>query len=168
MAREVRIGGDRVIRENCSGQLHVLKERGNAWPAKSRAAFLDHLAATCNVTEAARSVGVFPATPHRVRRRDPGFAAQWLQALEAGYVTLETMLLNRAITTAALPTGDTSVPDANDMTTEQALRLLERYKNTVSGIGRKPGPRPASEEETYKNILKKLNALKKRIDAGRA
>lgn len=104
MAREVRIGNGRAIRENSEGQLHVLKERHNAWPAKSRAAFLDHLAATCNVTEAARSVGVFPATPHRVRRRDPGFAAQWSQALEAGYVTLETMLL-----TLVSPVGNAAV-----------------------------------------------------------
>ncbi len=168
MSREIRISDDKVLRENSEGQLHVVKERRNAWPAKSRAAFLDHLAATCNVTEAAKAVGVFPATPHRVRLRDPAFAEQWRQALEAGYVTLETMLISRAILTAQLPTGETPVSDANAMSTDQALRLLERYKNTVSGINRRAGPRPATEEETYKNILKKLTALRKRIDAGRA
>lgn len=168
MAREVRIGNNKVIRENSEGRLHVIKERSNAWPAKCRAAFLDHLAASCNVTEAAKAVGVFPATPHRVRRRDPAFAQQWLEALKVGYVTLETMLLNRAILAAALPTGETAVPDANGMTTDQALRLLERHKNTVSGVARRAGPKPATEEETYRNIVKKLAVLRKRIDAGRA
>jgi hypothetical protein len=169
MGKEVTVDPGIIIRKNSDGQLFKGKERRNAWSAKSRAAFLDHLAATCNVTDAAKSVGVFPATPHRVKRRDPDFAAQWQAALEAGYSTLETMLIGRAMHVVGLPEGETTVPDANGMTTEMAMRLLAHHKRGVSGgkRGAGPGPRRATEEETYNNIVKKLNVLRKRIDAGK-
>jgi hypothetical protein len=170
MGKEIRIEADKIIRRNSNGELYAGTLRHNAWSMKSRAAFLDHLAATCNVTEAARSVGVFPATPHRVRRRDPEFAEQWRVALETGYMTVETMLVERAMRVLALPIGETQAPDAHEMSVEQAIRLIDHHKRGVSGGKRGAGapPKRATEEETYKAIVKKMQVLRKRIDAGKA
>ncbi|OYY70025.1 MAG: hypothetical protein B7Y47_11065 [Sphingomonas sp. 28-63-12] len=54
------------------------------WTAKKKAAFLDHLAATCNVKESAAVIGVDPGSVYALRRHDLAFSAAWLDALEAG------------------------------------------------------------------------------------
>jgi hypothetical protein len=58
-------------------------------------AFLDHLAATSNVTEAAKHAGVSTSTAYDAKRTRPEFNRQWRRALCEGYELLEMELLNR-------------------------------------------------------------------------
>ncbi len=67
------------------------------WTAKKKAAFLDHLAATCNVKESAAAIGVDPGSVYALRRHDAAFLADWHDALEAGYAMLETQLIGHAL-----------------------------------------------------------------------
>lgn len=137
------------------------------WNAKMRAAFLDHLAATCNVKEAAAEIGVEPASVYLLRRRDPQFAADWLTALQLGYDMLETLLVGHALTGGGrtITIGDTDRFGPID--TDLALRLLSAHRNAMLGKGRRGGPRPgrATTEETNAAILKKLATLEKRHEA---
>jgi hypothetical protein len=57
--------------------------------------FLAELAATSNVTAAARKAGVFTAKAYEARRQSPEFNRQWQHALCEGYDHLEMDLLRR-------------------------------------------------------------------------
>lgn len=60
-----------------------------------RADFLDCLAETSNVSEAARTAGINSGRAYKVRREEPEFARAWLRALWEGYVHLELEVLRR-------------------------------------------------------------------------
>lgn len=67
------------------------------WNDKRTALFLNHLAVTCNVTEALSVSGMSSSSLYRRRRECPAFRAAWDEALDEGYCRLEAELLNRAI-----------------------------------------------------------------------
>ena len=60
-----------------------------------RGLFLDKLAETSNVTEAAKFAGANPARAYKIRREEPEFARLWHAALVEGYEHLELDLLAR-------------------------------------------------------------------------
>ena len=79
------------------GRLQVRKAAKGGWTPAKRAAFLEHLAATCNVAASARAVGMAPRGAHALKARDAVFAADWAAAIEAAYETLEARLLAYAL-----------------------------------------------------------------------
>ena len=62
-----------------------------------RARFFAQLAATCNVTTSARSVGVSRQYVHQLRREDKGFAKRWANSIEEATDALEAAARTRAI-----------------------------------------------------------------------
>ena len=56
----------------------------NGWTSAKRGAFLDELAASCNVTRAAAAAGMGRDAAYGLRRRDPVFAEAWAAAIEQG------------------------------------------------------------------------------------
>lgn len=132
------------------------------WTKKMRAAFLDHLAATCNVRGAAESIGVDPVSVYLLRRREPAFADAWGEALALGYEMLETQLVGHA-----LAGGDPGGMLANGADTragpisvDLAMRLLVLHRN-ADGKPRRGGARPqyATREDTDRVLLAKLADL---------
>ena len=79
------------------GRLQVRKAAKGGWTPAKRAAFLEHLAGTCNVAASARAVGMAPRGAHALKARDAVFAADWAAAIEAAYETLEARLLAYAL-----------------------------------------------------------------------
>ena len=79
------------------GRLQVRKAAKGGWTPAKRAAFLEHLAATCNIAASARAVGMAPRGAHALKARDAVFAADWAAAIEAAYETLEARLLAYAL-----------------------------------------------------------------------
>lgn len=71
--------------------------RINGWTPARRVRFLETLAATCNVSEAARVAGRDLSGAYALRRRDPGFARDWQGALAEGYAELEALLLRQSL-----------------------------------------------------------------------
>lgn len=71
--------------------------RRDGWTVERRKAFMETLAATCNVSEAARVAGKNLSSAYYQKRRDPGFAREWAQALSVGYGELEALLLRQAL-----------------------------------------------------------------------
>lgn len=136
------------------------------WTQQRRERFLDHLAATCNVTAAVEAVGLSITTVYALRRRDPAFAEQWRMALLAGYDRLEEMLLRKAI--AALEGVEAGDPDkvvAGPMTVEQAIRLLNRN----SALAKPSRQRPtsfsrASEAQTNALLIQRIKAMRGKLD----
>ncbi len=141
--------------------------RGN-FGAAERQVFLDHLAACCNVTRAAAAAGVGVSTVYDARRRDPAFAEAWDQAIEAGYATLEALLIERAALGEAFggggyQPGDTPVPGPETIDTWLALDLL-RLSRAPKAPRKAAGapPRRASEKALTDAICAKLDVLARR------
>ncbi|WP_044333837.1 hypothetical protein, partial [Sphingomonas hengshuiensis] len=134
------------------------------WTAEMRDAFFDTLAATCNVSEAARAAGVASQAVYIQRRRDPGFAVEWDKALKLGYQMLETQLVAHALAgkgqddaleRAGLPPIDTLL----------AQSVLERHRKAMEGVPYRGGPKPriATVQETNAALLKQIDAAEKRV-----
>lgn len=164
MRKSVEVVPGVIIERNRNGKLCLGKLRYNSWTIKQRTAFLDHLAATCNVSASAKASGVLPGTAYRMYRRDPEFARAWDAALATGYTALETMLVARAMGALEIPQGETPVPAVETMDSELALRVLGHHKRAVKNNLNTGAPplRQSTEDETNAAILKKLRVLAKR------
>lgn len=150
-----------VIRDY-GGQPKLIAAGTKRWSAKSEAAFLDHLALSCNVTAAAKAVNFSTQAAYRHRRRSPSFAQRWREALELGYARLEEALVEGAITRL---TGDDVRSDGQLLpaTFSEALNLLRLHHSFVKEGVLRPG-RPRREkpiEEVRASIARKLDAIER-------
>lgn len=140
---------------------------GKRWTEEAEAVFLDHLAASCNVTRSAAAAGFCATALYQRRRRDAGFAARWQAALEQGYVRIEMLLIERAVDTleGRMPDPDTPIPV---MTVHDAIAVLQLHRAAVKGEGRRAGwrPRPRSLDEVRDEILVRLEAIEAARRAG--
>ncbi len=185
MATEQEAGRGKVIRNTVNGQPQIAKRRNRAITMSEKQAFLDHLAKCCNVTASAMATGRSYDGFSRIRIRDPEFAAQWQDAIEAGHATIEALMLERAhmALQAEQPTVSSGKEEegsseasaqgsqfALSMNADQILRLLVLHRSTVNGAKRGgPSKRAAaSEDVACAAILKKLDVLRKRIDGKKA
>ena len=132
---------------------------------EAQAVFLDHLAASCNVSWSAAQAGVSTVTAYNHRRTSPGFARDWEEALRHGYVRLETELLGTAIEYAARLRSDDDLP-LKHMSVREAIALLHRHGGGPGGGGGGPTarngrfrPRPRPFDEARESILAKLEAI---------
>ena len=138
----------------------LIRATGKRWSDAAESKFLDHLAATCNVTAAAEVCGFSGAALYARRRNDPGFARRWQAALETGYLHVETLLLQRAVEALEGFEPDPTVPVAQ-MTVSEARQLLGHHRATVTGgpRSRREWARPRSLDELRDSILRKLEAV---------
>lgn len=94
-------------------------------------AFLSELAATSNVTAAARKAGISTSTAYDTRRGNAEFSRRWHEALCEGYDHLELELLHRLRTGEVKPaSGARRGARAFDNAT--AFRLLAIHRETVA------------------------------------
>jgi hypothetical protein len=165
MGKSVEVEPEVVIVKDRFGNLQKRPMRRDSWNVNDRAAFLDHLAATCNVKMSCEAVGKYPCSAYTLRRRDADFADLWDQALETGYAALETILVERARRVIDIPIGGTAdLPDPEHVMTELGLRLLAAYQKRMAG-GQRAGRRPykrVTEDDTNAEILKRLRVLYRR------
>ena len=138
----------------------LIRTTGHRWSEEAEALFLDHLAATCNVTASAEAAGFSREAIYKRRRHDPGFAERWQAALEQGYARIEMALVRRAADALEgfAPDPDTPIPE---MTVQDAVTILKLHGPAVKGEGRAPGwrARPRSLDEMRDSILAKLEAM---------
>jgi hypothetical protein len=115
--------------------------------------FLDALAETSNVTQAALRAAVTPARAYKLRRDDAAFRREWQAALVEGYAHLELETLHR------LRMGVEAGKDDRKFDIANALRLLTLHSRSVAQA------RAVDSDEDEEAILARLNA---KIDAMRA
>ncbi len=124
-----------------------------------RSDFLAQLAETSNVRKACDLAGVSPTTVYDLRRRDPGFAQRWLDALCEGYDNLEMEMLYH------LRTGESDAGSAK-FNFAVALRMLMAHRETV---GREKARRvDVNVEEIRASIELKVSRMRDRVLARRA
>lgn len=117
-----------------------------------RGVFLDTLALSGNVRQAAEAAGGTHDSAFALRRRDPAFADGWDAAVSSVYARLEAELLSRAI-------GDGRA----DFDAALALKVLARHEGQAPrGKARAGVPRTASLDTVERSLARKLAALAKR------
>ncbi len=140
--------------------VQVIRSKGERWTDEAEAMFLDHLAASCNVTASAEAAGFTNYSAYKRRRTDPAFAQAWQAALEQGYARIEMALVRRAgeALDGLPPDPDTPIPV---MTVSEAISILGRHRNSVEGgpRSRRQWARPRSLDEMRDSILAKLEAI---------
>lgn len=121
------------------------REAGGEGPLSKhwRTYFLSALIDTSNVTAAAKAVGVAPSRAYKVRREDPGFAAQWRVALHEGYQNLEMELLGFLRGTE--PDRKIDVP--------AAIRLLTMHRETAAQA------RAVADDRSEQEVLASIDAM---------
>jgi hypothetical protein len=167
MSKEQQVGEISICTQ--TGQR---KLRKTAFGLRKRQRFLDALALTCNVNSAAAYAGIHRTTPYVCRARDPHFAAQWRDALAAGYDRLETLVLEHGGAGVALEIADPDRVDAADAHApppfdfDKALKVLASHRAERHALAsRKPGARRrATREETNAALLKAITAAQKRLE----
>jgi hypothetical protein len=136
------------------------------WTKGMREGFLDHLAATGNVKRSALEVGVDPRSVYNLRRRDPKFSDGWNEALALGYQMIETRLIGHALEGRGHgdKIADDGLPPVDPIF---AMSMLAQHYSVLAGNPRKNGTRlkRATEEETNAALMKKLDAVEKRMRA---
>jgi hypothetical protein len=165
MAKSSPTGKNQILHNGNKGRAQLRPVRQDGWTVRKRAVFLDHVAATGNVSASARIVGLGESGAYKLRRRDRDFAEQWRVALEAGFDRLQAMLIERAMGPLTVQIGDTPMPDVSTMDTELAMRLIEHHRRTIAGTPKRRGgpvPSRATEDETNAELLKRLKILHKR------
>jgi hypothetical protein len=143
------------------GPQRVRTSGAKRFTPEAQAMFLDHLAASCNVSWSAAQAGVSTVTAYTHRRASAGFARDWEDALRHGYVRLETELLGTAIEYAARLRSDDDLP-LKHMSVREAIALLHRHGGAPGGPTARGGrfrPRPRPLEEARDSILAKLEAI---------
>lgn len=123
----------------CSEIVAFVAEGNIAW----RAAFLENLAATSNVTASAKAVNKPVGLVYKIRRSEPEFAAKWRQALYEGYEHLELEVL--AYLRGTLRGRKIDIVNA--------IRQLAAHRKTVAEM------RLIEEEEDEQVVLDSINVV---------
>lgn len=168
------------------GRLQVRKAAKGGWTPAKRVAFLEHLAATCNVAASARAVGMAPRGAHALKARDAVFAADWAGAIEAAYETLEARLLAYALGDAGrepeaesdadseggadgVAGGDAeAAPRGAHFDPRVAVQALGFRRRDAGAGGRGPSCKRATIAEVEAALVAKLEAIARRGQAGSA
>jgi hypothetical protein len=156
-----------VIGKATNRRLQKRKLPAHAWSVKQERAFLDMLAATCNVVRSCKHAKVDPRSAYRRRREYPVFASAWRAAILTGYDRLEEQLL--AQLAAPHPFEEDGIDDVPPPTgpfdPKMAMELLRMHRATVENRAQTPRGRVVrvSREEAEAALNKQLDALAKRL-----
>lgn len=160
-----------VVQGGNARRVQVRAARKDGFSAAKRQVFLDHLAGCSNVTRAAAAAGVSAVTINYHRRRDPAFKQACQEALDAGYLALEAMMMEQAAGAGYTPgpdAGNVPGPETLDSGMAQFLMAL-RAREMGRRTGDTSGPRPqrVTEKELNESILAKLALLDASLRRGR-
>ena len=154
------------------GGLQRRRTRRNSWACeKNQRRFLAHLAATGNVTLAAKRANMCKHTGYMRRQRDPRLAAEWKRARAEGSEVLRDMLSEEATQALGIdaPEGTPIDPAVRQYGAKLALTLLKLHDPAREP--RKPSygrPRARTADELRASINAKLDEAERRLKGGHA
>jgi hypothetical protein len=143
----------------------VVRARASAFDPKKQERFLGGLAATCNVTLAAKRARVAVATVYKHRLQDASFRARWADALGQAYQNLELMMLERAMngTVKTVTKADGSVDRTHDYPNAIALTLLRLHREHAPDA--EPALSEDDAEEIRERIMRRIMRLREQMIA---
>jgi hypothetical protein len=150
--------GRRVQRRAARGS-GKSKPKRRAFTKARRQQFLDHFAASCNASAAARAVGISENCIYLWRRKDAQFRDAWQEALDQGSARLDAELLREAAESVRIRPNAKVAARVSAMDAKTALAVLEAYRRSR---GRGPGevwPHPYDVEAVRRRLEAKMRAL---------
>lgn len=150
-----------VLRASGKDGPQRIRVKGKWWTPEAETVFLDHLAASCNIAWSAAQCGFSTVTVYNHRRTDAAFARKWREALDQGYIRLETELLGAATDYVERLREDPELP-LKHMSVREAISLLRRHGGPGGDPTARGGrfqARPRSLEEVRDSILAKLESI---------
>lgn len=122
----------RAARPAKNGKTLIARTGGHRWSAAAEAIFLEHLAATANVSASAEASGFSTPAIYKRRMKEAGFAARWQVALEQGVARIEMALVHSAAASMeGTPiAGDQPIPT---MSVADAMNVVKLHRAAVHG-----------------------------------
>lgn len=115
----------RTIRSSKSGKICVMATGEGRWNEEVEEQFFTRLAATGNVKEAARFIGMSTTALYNRRKLWPAFDARWSEVVSLATERLAVQLLTSA--SNVIEPVELAVPDF-DMSVDQAIRVAQLYE----------------------------------------
>ncbi|MES2291275.1 MAG: hypothetical protein V4530_16240 [Pseudomonadota bacterium] len=136
------------------------RSRARGWNAERERAFLQRLADTGNVAEAARSIGMTCPSIYKRRAQDSVFRKAWDAALAAGIAALEEQLIEATVASLdpdiPLPAGLPLVDVAS------AIHMVDMYRRREGGMMRRRVTPPSLDDPAIRaSIIRKLVATER-------
>lgn len=151
--------GERVASPRSGGGAQ-LRADARGWTQAKRAAFLAELAQTANVSASAAVVGLCFQGAYQLRKRDPGFADAWEQAICDAYETVEMLLLERSIVGLGGEAPESVDTSRLEKLSERGmLALLGQHRQTVRNR------RAKADAESGIDILRSEQSARERLEA---
>jgi hypothetical protein len=130
-------GGHELVVSGTNGRrTQVRRAKLSQWTPKVEQRFLAVVMATANVKLACREVGLWPPSAYNHRKRFPGFAKAWDQAVEIGQCAVESRIhenigyfFDRELPEPEAPMQNITVTDA--------IRLVRMYERRERERGRR-------------------------------
>ena len=153
-------GMELVVRGSNRRRVQIARARVRQFSPRTEDRFLAVLAATCSVKAACEAAGMSKGAAYDHRKRWPGFARRWGEAIEQGTIRLQFGLMENAsnmFSSAELPPAIEMPP----MRTDDILHNLYMHQHASAGIGRRPGlpPREPGFEEARRAIIAAIDAI---------
>lgn len=163
---ESEIGGGkgRRIQRRAPRGSQQAKPKRRSFTAKRRQSFLDHFAASCNASAAARSVGISENCVYRWRRIDAQFREGWKEALDQGMAALEADQVRAAREAVKIRRNKAAAVRVGTMDARTSLAVLEAYRRSQ---GRDPGtvwPHPYDVGAVRRRLETKMRLLRRLDD----
>lgn len=174
MASKRQPPGGTIVRPAINGKTKVVRAR-RRWSQEAERIFLEHLAATCNVSAAADACGFSTTAIYNRRMRWPGFADAWAKAIEQGFARIEAQLIETASASLAGSADFDGGREVERCSFADALNLYKLHRAEVRG-----GPpqrydaraKPPDPDAIRASIHRKIDAIerdrKRRAAAGDA
>jgi len=155
----------RVVRPAKNGKTMVIRTDGKRWSEKTEKAFLEMLAATCNVRLSAAEVGFSTTALYARRVRWPAFRDAWDAAIAHGYARIEAMLVERATDSLVRIELDGDwEPAGPPLSNAEMMNLLKLHRAAVHG-GKPQNfgwrAKPWDMDEIRASILRKIEAIER-------
>lgn len=150
------------------GRRPQMRSKVRGFTVAKQEIFFAELAATCNVSMAARRAGVCKATVYVHRRTSAAFRARWAVTVREAYARLELAMLERALNgnVKTVTRADGSVDRIHEFPNAVALTLLRRHQELAAEAGQEHDP--ANVEDLRERLATKIERLRKRLDKDRA
>jgi len=144
-------GGTRVRR---------VRPSHRSWTVAKQRAFLEALAASCNVKLAAKSAGVSTSMAYVRRGKDAKFRAGWDRALSTGYAQLEMVMLERALhgVEKVVIARDGTKTVMREYSDRVALALLRMHRDNANYADE--SVEDAEWQEARERIVERLQRLR--------
>lgn len=141
------------------------------WSKARTDRFLEVLAATTNVSEAARAAGMTASSAYERKRRDARFAAAWAEALEIGFAELEMLLLRHALQgserTETVTDSDSGkvkqIKTVHSYPVAVAMRLLIAHREEVERYRSARGVDPVAASDAAERVRAELKRIRERL-----